>query len=220
MWRRLLKSIHPEGIPWPFSLVYNHVSRSRIFQDHYTLLARDITARRPAGSILDIGTGPGWLLLKLHESRPHARLVGVDISPGMVAAARRNVARVARSKLVDVQVAAAENLPFADGSFDTVVSTGSVHHWKDPEVALAEVYRVLCPGGQALLYDLVADTPPEVLERLKQEHGRFRVMILWLHSFEEPFRSVKDFASLGQSTPFEREPARFVGALCCLGMNK
>jgi ubiquinone/menaquinone biosynthesis C-methylase UbiE len=202
------------------SLVYNLVSRSRIFQGHYTLLARDIIARGPSGNILDIGTGPGWLLLKLHECCPDARLAGVDISHAMVAVAKRNVSRAAPSGVIDTQVASAEHLPFADESFDKVVSTGSIHHWKDPERALAEVYRVLRPGGQALMYDLVADTPPEVLDHLKREHGRFRVMLLWLHSFEEPFCSVKEFASLGHTTPFARQPIRFVGALCCLAMNR
>jgi len=50
MWRNLLQRIHPQGIPWPASLVYNAISRGRIFQDHYRLVAEDILARCPQGS--------------------------------------------------------------------------------------------------------------------------------------------------------------------------
>ena len=45
------------------------------------------------------------------------------------------------------------SLPFPDGSFDLVVSTLSLHHWADPQAGLAEIARVLRPGGRALIWD-------------------------------------------------------------------
>ena len=167
-----------------------------------------------------MGTGPGRLLFSLHQSCPRARLVGVDISGAMVAKARENLARAGLSGVIHVQVSAAQELPFGSDSFDAVVSTGSVHHWKDPTAGLNEVYRVLRPGGWALMYDLVADTPREVLQNLTRAHGRFRVLLLQLHSLEEPFRTVAAFASLAGLTSFRTGQIRFVGALCCLGMQK
>lgn len=57
MLRKLLVRLHPEGIPWPAAILYNRVSRTFIFQDHYRLVTEDIASRCPQGSLLDVGTG-------------------------------------------------------------------------------------------------------------------------------------------------------------------
>jgi SAM-dependent methyltransferase len=220
MLRQLLVRLHPEGIPWPAAILYNRVSRTFIFQDHYRLVTEDIASRCPQGSLLDVGTGPAWLLKMIHRRWPDVRLTGVDVSAAMVAQARRNMARAGLADAVTIGVASAESLPFAEGSFDTVISTGSVHHWKDAARGLQEVHRVLRPGGLALLYDLVTDLPPEVAKALVRKYGRFRAALLWLHTFEEPFRTVEDFASLAHAAPFGAGQVRFVGAFCCLELAK
>lgn len=220
MWSAFLKRMHPEGIPWPGTVLYNALSRSRIFQEHYRLLAEDIAAHCRQGSILDIGTGPGRLLLSLHELCPDRRLVGVDVSTAMARKAQGNVCSPRLSKRIHILAAPAQRLPFADESFDAVVSSGTLHHWKDPTAGLNEVYRVLRTGGWALMYDLVKDTPPEVLQGLTRAHGRFRVRLLRLHSLEEPFHTVGDLASLAEATPFRTGQVRFVGALCCLALTR
>lgn len=114
----------------------------------------------------------------------------------------------------------ADALPFADNSFDIVVSTGSIHHWKDPEAGLNEIYRILSPGGYALIYDIVSDTPRAVLQDAKRQFGRFRMFMLWIHAFEEPFYSTQGFESLPRSTLFKEGNVRFVGVLFCLTMKK
>lgn len=219
-WRRFLQRWHPEGIPWPGTVLYNALSRRSIFQRHYQLVAEDVARSCATGRILDIGTGPGWLLLALHQTLPQADLVGVDISPGMVETAKRNLNRAGGSALIEVREAAANSLPFPDGSFDAVVSTGSLHHWKDPVGGLNEVFRVLKPGGHALMYDLVRTVPPEVARAARREFGRLATSILWLHSFEEPFYSPEDMQSLAERTRFQRGATRFVGALCCLVLRR
>ena len=82
--RRLLDAVHPEGIPWPCCLLYDRISRSGALHKHYVLLADELAAMDGWESLLDVGTGPGRLLLEIHERRPGVRLTGVDISPGMV----------------------------------------------------------------------------------------------------------------------------------------
>lgn len=219
-WRNLVKRFHPEGIPWPGSVVYNALSGSEIFRRHYERVARDVSGYGAARRILDIGTGPGRLLVALKQALPGAVLVGVDISPAMAAQAKRNLKSGGDAGRIAVGVAGAHALPFADGTFDRVVSTGSLHHWKDPVSALAEVHRVTRAGGTALMYDLVRRMPAAVCEAVRTQFGGVRFALLWLHSFEEPFFSPGEMEALGRASPFDVEPMHFAGALCCLAMRK
>jgi ubiquinone/menaquinone biosynthesis C-methylase UbiE len=218
--RKLLKRLHPEGIPWPATTFYNAMSATRIFQRNYEFVAQDIVNYCSEGSILDIGTGPGRLLIKLRQQSSRLQITGVDISSAMVVKARKNLEKAGLSKVIEVQEGGADALPFANSSFDTVVSTGSIHHWKNSEAGLNEVYRVLKPGGYALLYDIVSDTPKAVLQDVRRKFGRFRIFMLWIHAFEEPFYSIQGFEALPRATLFKEGPIRFVGVLCCLTLKK
>jgi ubiquinone/menaquinone biosynthesis C-methylase UbiE len=218
--RRLLKLVHPEGIPMVGTVLYNAISGTEVFQRTYEVLARDIVDRCSEGSLLDIGTGPAWLLVKLRELAPALELTGLDASGAMVTKARNNIASAGLAGSIDVREGNASNLAFADGSFDTVVSTASIHHWKDPTAALTEVHRVLRPGGLGLLYDLVSDTPGSILQDVAREFGRVRMLILWLHAFEEPFYSRYGLEELARPTPFGQGQTRFVSVMCCLTVEK
>jgi len=218
--RRLLKAAHPEGIPWAGAALYNRVSATRVFQRQYALIARDILSYCSEGSLLDIGTGPGWLLVHLHHLSPGLRGTGIDASPAMVVRARQNIAAAGLSGRMEVRDGRASQLPFAASAFDAVVSTASLHHWKDPTAGLQEAYRVLKPGGYALMYDLVRDTPAPVLAEMAREWGKLKMLFLWLHAFEEPFYSQEEFASLARPTLFKEGRTRFVGVLYCLVLKK
>jgi ubiquinone/menaquinone biosynthesis C-methylase UbiE len=218
--RRLLKLIHLEGMPWPATVFYDALSRSTIFQKNYDLVAQDILEHCPGKRILDIGTGPGWLLVKLHRRVPGLQLTGVDVSAPMAAKARKNISSSSLAGDIRIETGSASLLPFHSNSFDAVVSTGSIHHWKDPTTALNEVYRVLRKGGVALLYDLVSDTPKEVLEEAAVDFGRLRAVLLRVHALEEPFYSRDAFAGLAQDLPFVQRSTRFVGIQFCLSLMK
>jgi malonyl-CoA O-methyltransferase len=96
-------------------------------------------------SVLDVGCGPGGLLATLDAARPGAALAGVDLAPGML---REASLRVARARLA---VGDAESLPFAADSFDLVLSTSTFQWLPRLDAALAEVRRVLSPGGTFVL---------------------------------------------------------------------
>lgn len=119
-------------------------------------LAAEI-ASTPGAAVLDLGCGAGHASFAL---APHARAVlAYDIAPQMLA----TVAAAARERglgNIRTEQGAAERLPFADASFDWVASRLSAHHWHDVPRALAEVRRVLKPGGRVLLIDVAgADHP-------------------------------------------------------------
>jgi ubiquinone/menaquinone biosynthesis C-methylase UbiE len=189
-------------------------------QRHYDLVAEDVAGFATQGRLLDIGTGPGWLLLALRRRAPQLRLTGLDISPAMVRKARANIAQACPGGGIEVVQAPATHLPFPDGAFNLVVSTGSLHHWKDPVGGLNECHRVLAPGGVALLYDVVSKLPPEIARAAVRQFGRYRMTLLWLHSFEEPFYSQKEMGKLAAQSVFGEGDLRFVGVLCCLTLRR
>lgn len=121
---------------------------------------------------LDVGCGGGATLGRLLGLVGEGgRVSGIDYSPVSVAESRSlNAAAVAAGR-VDVTQASVDCLPFADASFDAVTTVESFYFWPDPERGLAEVARVLRPGGTFLL---VADVyqrpglPAEVLENQRR----------------------------------------------------
>jgi SAM-dependent methyltransferase len=109
----------------------------------------------PGGRVLEVGSGPGRLAVRLAELATDVRVTGIDITPEMVERANALAARTDVADRVEFRIGDVASLPFADASFDVVVSTFSLHHWQHPAMGLAEIYRVLRPGGVARIYDLV-----------------------------------------------------------------
>jgi ubiquinone/menaquinone biosynthesis C-methylase UbiE len=134
------------------SRIYDVASR-RLLRGMYRRLAADIAEAAPnGGSVLDVGTGPGVLLVELARRRPDLRLTGVDLSADMINAAVHNLEPF--GDRASACVGDVAGLPFPDGSFDLIVSSLSLHHWDDPAAALPELARVLRPGGRVHIYDL------------------------------------------------------------------
>jgi ubiquinone/menaquinone biosynthesis C-methylase UbiE len=133
------------------SRTYDVVAR-RVLRRLYRRLAADVAGLAPpGGAVLDVGTGPGVLLVELAARRPDLRLTGVDRSADMITAATRNLEPYAgRARALAGDVVA---LPFPDRSFDLVVSSLSLHHWDHPDAAVLELARVLRPGGRVYVYD-------------------------------------------------------------------
>jgi ubiquinone/menaquinone biosynthesis C-methylase UbiE len=104
-------------------------------------------------AVLDLGCGAGSLLVVLAARLPVATLAGVDVSPRMLESAEFAAQRAGVGSRTSFHGADAAALPFDAASFDLVVSTLSLHHWRDPRSAFAEIGRVLRIGGTALLYD-------------------------------------------------------------------
>lgn len=103
-------------------------------------------------AVADVGCGTGRLLAALRERLPGAELIGVDPSEGMISVAR---GRFERGPGVRLHVASADGLPLGDASVDAVTTTLSFHHWDRQGPSLAEVARVLRPGGRLVLADIL-----------------------------------------------------------------
>lgn len=118
---------------------------------------REWIAKRAHGRTLDVAIGTGR---SLEFYGPDVTLTGVDLSPAMLDLARQHA--VALGVDVDLREGDAEKLPFDDGSFDTVVCALGLCSIPRPVVAIAEMARVLTPGGSLLLLDHVGSTWPPV----------------------------------------------------------
>jgi ubiquinone/menaquinone biosynthesis C-methylase UbiE len=143
---------------------------------HYleVTISRTIAAipATPGAPLLDVGCGTGVLIERVMARYPDLRVTGADPSPEMLAVARARVPAGARLVL-----AVAEALPFPSGTFGVVVTSSSLHHWRDPAMGLREIARVLGPAGLLVLTDWRADHLPtrlrDVFLRLGHpSHGR------------------------------------------------
>ncbi|HXG05634.1 MAG TPA: methyltransferase domain-containing protein [Candidatus Binatia bacterium] len=134
-----------EQIPWLYDAL-------AALQDRTGLVRwRRWLAQGARGRVLDLGTGTGRML---PHYPPNLRVVGLDPSPAVLNRARR------RSRRALLVVGRAESLPFRDEAFDTVVGSLVLCSVADPGRALAEVRRVLGPGGELRVVEHVRSARP------------------------------------------------------------
>jgi SAM-dependent methyltransferase len=111
--------------------------------------ALDLLAPGPDEDILEIGFGPGRTLGLLVERG--ARVTGVDISEEMVRLAERRNSEIVRTGVLALHRGDGVRLPVDDNSQDAVLSVHNLYFWPKPEATIAEIARVLRPGGRLLL---------------------------------------------------------------------
>jgi ubiquinone/menaquinone biosynthesis C-methylase UbiE len=140
--------------------------------------------------VLDAGCGAGHTALAF---APHVqRVIAYDLTPPMLAQVEK-LATERGITNVQTQQGDVEHLPYDAASFDLIVSRYSAHHWVQPEAALREFARVLKPGGQFILSDVVApdgdytaDTFLQTLELLRDpSHVRDHAAQAWLTMLED-----------------------------------
>lgn len=134
------------------------------------------------GAILDVGCGTAKLLGLAQIRFPGAKLAGIDAAIEMVRQAQASNPAGA----IRFQQAMAEELPFANASFDLVFSTMTFHHWQDQGRGIGEIARVLTPRGRWLLAEFVASGFVELIRS-----------VLRLHQFPERTKLRRDLLSAG-----------------------
>jgi ubiquinone/menaquinone biosynthesis C-methylase UbiE len=146
-----------------YAAIYDRISsgaeRAGLSEDRHELLAQ------AAGATIEIGAGTGVNLA--HFPPAVTRVCLVEPDPSM----RKRLHRRASERHVEIVDARAEALPFPDGSFDTAVVTFALCSVADQDSALAEIARVLRPGGRLLFLEHVRDTDPKMAR--KQDHPVF-----------------------------------------------
>lgn len=108
-------------------------------------------------SLLDVGCGPGNLIIQVAKKYPSLDLIGVDLSSEILELAKKKAVENNLNEKIVFKIGSVESLPFPDKSVDFILSTLSLHHWEDPKQAFEEIFRVLTDGGVLLIFDFRRD---------------------------------------------------------------
>jgi arsenite methyltransferase len=113
----------------------------------------------PGERVLDLGCGAGTdSLVAAQMVGPEGRVAGIDMTPAMLAKARAAAAEMGATNIEFLE-SEAEQLPFADDSYDVVVSNGVIDLIPDKDAVFAEIHRVLRPGGRMQIADVTIQNP-------------------------------------------------------------
>ncbi|WP_259781674.1 class I SAM-dependent methyltransferase [Aestuariispira ectoiniformans] len=145
------------GKPWDKELVHWYVWH---YGEHpFNHMAVDFAELTGPETVLDIGCDSGSALRHACRFLSSGQAIGIDPSPEMVQVAAKQSQNHRQHHDIRFETAGAEAIPLPDDSVDVALAINSLHHWQDRTGALAEVRRVLKPGGRMILVEeIFADT--------------------------------------------------------------
>ncbi len=141
--------------------MFDAISHKYDFLNHFLSLGIDKLWRRRLRKImqakghtyvLDVATGTGDVAVELCKV-PGMKVMGIDISAGMLEKAREKMLKLGLEKRVELMQADSENLPFPDNNFQGISVSFGVRNFQDLKQGLREIYRVLKPGGHVLILE-------------------------------------------------------------------
>ena len=141
------------NLPGFAARLYNNLSKTKAIEQQHREIAHDLVSRVESGRILDVGTGPGRLLLEIHHLNPNIALFGLDISEAMVQLAQKNLAGV----YAELRQGNIQQTDYDDNFFDSMTCTGSFYLWDNPEACLAKVFRILKEDRPAYFFETYKD---------------------------------------------------------------
>ncbi len=141
--------------------MFDSISSNYDFLNHFLSLGIDIRWRRKAikllapGNpklILDVATGTGDFAIETLKLNPD-KVIGIDISEGMLEVGRKKMKDRGYDSKIELLSGDSENLPFEENKFDAVIVAFGVRNFENLEKGLAEMYRVLKPGGRMVVLE-------------------------------------------------------------------
>ena len=142
--------------------MFNNISGTYDFLNHFLSLGIDIIWRKKAirtlkpshpQYLLDVATGTGDFALEAIRMLQPQKVIGVDISQGMLDVAKEKIAKKGLGDQFEVALGDSENLPFTNDTFDAVTVAFGVRNFENLEKGLSDICRVLKPGGKAVILE-------------------------------------------------------------------
>jgi len=171
----------------------------------HKLMAKQLVEKIPGnGKVLEIAPGPGYFCIELARLGNY-QITGLDISKSFVEIARRNAAEAGLK--IDFREGNASAMPFKDNTFDFTFCQAAFKNFSEPVKAIAEMYRVLRPGGISVISDLRRDASAGEIEREIEGMGLGRLnefMVRWTfrNMLLKNAYSVDEMRSMVAQTPF------------------
>ncbi len=141
--------------------MFDNISSNYDFLNHFLSLGIDKLWRKKAVKqlrnsnseiILDLATGTGDFAIASLALKPK-KIIGMDISAGMLEVGKKKMKKRAFDHIIEMQLGDSENMPFEDASFDAITVGFGVRNYENLEKGLAEMLRVLKPGGKAVILE-------------------------------------------------------------------
>jgi len=125
---------------------------------------------KKSGTMLDVGMGSGIILRNIARDKffDGFNLIGIDYFEDMVEIAAKKIADEKITHRINAAQGDASHLDFDDNSIDVIISRATIHHLANPTNALKEKYRVLKPGGFAIIHDARRDAPQVTLDHFAE----------------------------------------------------
>lgn len=200
--KKAYKGLPMEGIiaTWYAKTTFKDLKR-------HQWMAKQLAEKIPAnGKVLEIAPGPGYFCIELAKLGNY-QITGLDISKSFVEIARKNAAEAGFT--IDFREGNASAMPFPDNTFDFTFCQAAFKNFSEPVKAIAEMYRVLRPGGVSVIADLRRDASPEEIDREVKgmELGPInQFMVRW--TFDQMLLktaySVDEMKTMISQTPFRK----------------
>lgn len=138
---------------------FNHLLSLNIDKSWRRKAVKKLT---PCGHLLDVAVGTADLSIEILRRQKAESIIGIDLSGEMMRIGEEKTAAAGFADRISFQLCNAQDMPFAEGSFDAVTCAYGVRNFSDLDKGLAEMYRVLSPGGQLVILEFSYPTNPIV----------------------------------------------------------
>lgn len=207
--------------------MFNNISKKYDFLNHFLSLGIDILWRKKAikmlkkdhpKNILDIATGTGDFAIEALTLKPD-KVIGVDISEGMLNVGKEKLKRKRLEDKIELRMGDSEKLLFDDNKFDAVIVSFGVRNFENLEKGLADMYRVLKPGGKTVILEFSRPSKfpvrniynfyfKAILPRIGKLVSKDRAAYTYLPESVQAFPNGSDFLNVLEKVGFKNTKCR------------